>query len=178
MLAKSLLVLAASLTFVRILRSRRHFDDARVPPTMAVLGLLSISTFLIVSYLAILSATPLTALPATVGVAISYYLFDRSLSALDGRKLKIAFDPLLPGDVIKSGIYSRIRHPMYTAYILFWASYALGSGDWRSVPPALLLTSIYVFLALSEEKRILASSNRETYLALMSRTGMFWPRLW
>lgn len=177
MLIKLLLILTALLTFFRFSRARQSFDDARVPPGMALLAALSIFSLFAITVLAFYAATPITVAIAIIGMIISNYVFIQSLSALSGTRLKIAFDPQLPTKVVNGGIYARIRHPMYTAYILFWISYAVGSADWRSAPLAILIVSTYTFLALSEERRMLASANKDSYLHLKSHTGMFWPKI-
>ncbi|TVR98860.1 MAG: isoprenylcysteine carboxylmethyltransferase family protein [Rhodospirillales bacterium] len=179
MLVKFLLIGFAFLTFLRFsVALRKNFDSVRLPLGMILLSALALASFLLISLFAFWSASGIYVVVGLVGIAGSNYIFGKSVSALEGDRLKVAFDPDLPRHVQTTGIYSRIRHPMYASYILFWAAYATGSADWRALLPAFVIISVYVFLALSEERRMLASPASETYAKLMAQAGMFWPKLW
>jgi protein-S-isoprenylcysteine O-methyltransferase Ste14 len=54
--------------------------------------------------------------------------------------------------VISSGPYRFIRHPMYSASMVLWLCTPLALGSWVSLPAFALLTPIYVFRLLNEEK--------------------------
>lgn len=81
-----------------------------------------------------------------------------------------------PAMLVTSGVYARIRHPLYAAYLAALAAALL------AVPhPATVATLAAGWLALhrtarGEERRIGASSLGVEYVAYMRRTGRFWPR--
>jgi protein-S-isoprenylcysteine O-methyltransferase Ste14 len=81
-----------------------------------------------------------------------------------------------PPALITGGAYARIRHPLYSAYLLTLLAAAL------AVPhpvTALALPSGWLLLAYTarrEERRLRASPLGAEYAAYMRRSGRFWPR--
>ncbi|MEP6574327.1 MAG: isoprenylcysteine carboxylmethyltransferase family protein [Gemmatimonadota bacterium] len=74
-----------------------------------------------------------------------------------GRNLTPATKPVDDGRLIQSGIYARIRHPIYTGVILVVAGYMLWWTNWRDALLVGWLTMLY-FGAKSgaEERKLLA----------------------
>jgi membrane dipeptidase len=58
--------------------------------------------------------------------------------------------------VIDTGLYSVIRHPMYSAGIIFYLCAPLVLGSWYAVIPALALPVLLVIRLLNEEKMLIA----------------------
>jgi protein-S-isoprenylcysteine O-methyltransferase Ste14 len=62
-----------------------------------------------------------------------------------------------PGQrVIDTGIYSYIRHPMYSGYTLMTIGVTLGLGDWWSMIPGILTGVILYVRSILEEKMLIA----------------------
>jgi protein-S-isoprenylcysteine O-methyltransferase Ste14 len=80
------------------------------------------------------------------------------------------------GQLVTNGIYSFIRHPQYTGFMLITLGMLL---DWATIPLLImwpLLIVLYYRLARREE----ADMEREfgpAYVAYKQHTGMFFPRL-
>ncbi len=53
--------------------------------------------------------------------------------------------------VISSGLYARVRHPMYTAVILMYLATPLALGSWWSLIPSLFIIPTLVLRILDEE---------------------------
>jgi len=81
-----------------------------------------------------------------------------------------------PAALVTNGVYARIRHPLYAAYLAALLAALL------AVPhPAMVATLIGGWVAMSltarrEEFRLGASPLGHEYGAYMRRTGRFWPR--
>jgi len=78
--------------------------------------------------------------------------------------------------IVITGIYSKVRHPIYLSFNIFSIGFNLILLDW-------FLLFLYIFggigllmLAIDEE-RILISSFKDEYLEYMEKTGRFLPRL-
>lgn len=79
--------------------------------------------------------------------------------------------------LIRSGPYAFIRHPIYTGMLLGSIGAALVVGEWRGVVAVLLLLAAHSRKALREE-RLLTQEFGETYLSYRQSTGFLFPRLW
>lgn len=78
-------------------------------------------------------------------------------------------------ELVTSGPYSRIRHPIYTGLILAMFGSAIAvSIVWALV---LVVVSAYFIYSARQEETIMLQQFHETYAAYMARTGMFLPRL-
>ncbi|HEV2733080.1 MAG TPA: isoprenylcysteine carboxylmethyltransferase family protein [Terriglobales bacterium] len=78
--------------------------------------------------------------------------------------------------LISTGPYSRLRHPIYTGMLVGIAGTAIAVGEWRSVAAFLLLLTNYVIKARKEE-RILREKFAAAFEAYERRTGFLVPRL-
>jgi protein-S-isoprenylcysteine O-methyltransferase Ste14 len=69
-----------------------------------------------------------------------------------GRNFRVFAAPRRSGTLITSGVYSKVRHPMYTAVIASLAGYALYFGSLWAVPFWLGCTILYIVKAVKEER--------------------------
>jgi protein-S-isoprenylcysteine O-methyltransferase Ste14 len=79
-------------------------------------------------------------------------------------------------ELIRSGPYRYLRHPIYTGVLLAVAGTALTIGEWRGVAALVLLGTNYYVKATREEK-ILAANFGEAFAEHKRRTGFFLPGL-
>jgi protein-S-isoprenylcysteine O-methyltransferase Ste14 len=78
--------------------------------------------------------------------------------------------------LVTHGPYRWIRHPLYTAGILFWLSIILVSAVWWTGIGFLLILVLLLWRTPKEEARLIEAFGDE-YRAYMARTGRYWPRL-
>ena len=120
--------------------------------------------------------------PPSSGWAIGCLLFAAS-AALWGWALAttratpptLAFTGDEPRLVLHAGPYRWVRHPFYSAYLLFWAGTAVaapGLSGWAAV---LVLGAVYVAAARHEEGKFARSALASRYAAYAAGTGMFLP---
>lgn len=79
-------------------------------------------------------------------------------------------------ELIRSGPYARIRHPIYTGLLAGAFGTALVAGRWHALLGALLAT-LGFWLKAQREERLLAREFGEKFEQHRRRTGIFLPRL-
>src|ERR1700730_11699576 len=84
--------------------------------------------------------------------------------------------PKVDHQLISSGPYARMRHPIYSGVLLGVAGTALVIGEWRGVLAFFLLLTNYAVKAKREEK-ILAGALAENFAGHKKRAGFLLPRL-
>lgn len=80
------------------------------------------------------------------------------------------------GNLAVEGLYARMRHPQYVAFVLIMFGFLL---QWPTLPTLVMfpiLVFVYVRLARLEEERAAAEFGAQ-YMAYMQRTPAFIPRL-
>lgn len=92
-----------------------------------------------------------------------------------GRNFRVFAAPRRSGTLVTTGIYSRVRHPMYTAVIVLFAGYIILFGSLISVPLWLAFSTLYVIKAIKEERII--TDRFPEYEEYRERTGRFLPFL-
>jgi protein-S-isoprenylcysteine O-methyltransferase Ste14/rhodanese-related sulfurtransferase len=93
-----------------------------------------------------------------------------------GRNFRVFAAPRRSGTLITRGIYTKVRHPMYTGAVVLFAGYILLWGSLWSVPLWLAFAVLYMVKAVKEEA-ILAERFPQ-YREYRSRTWKFVPYLW
>ena len=78
--------------------------------------------------------------------------------------------------LVSTGPYGRLRHPIYTGMLLGIAGTALAVGEWRGLAAFVLLLTNYVIKA-SKEERILRQKFGPAFQEYERRTGFLIPRL-
>lgn len=78
--------------------------------------------------------------------------------------------------LIQTGPYARMRHPIYSGVLFAIAGTALAVGEWRGIAALALLGANYVIKARREE-RILTAHFSEAFIQYKSRAGFLLPKL-
>jgi protein-S-isoprenylcysteine O-methyltransferase Ste14 len=79
--------------------------------------------------------------------------------------------------LIQSGPYAYVRHPIYTGMLTACVGTALVLGEWRGVLAVLLLLAAHSRKAMREES-LLTSEFGSQYRIYRQQTGFLFPRLW
>jgi protein-S-isoprenylcysteine O-methyltransferase Ste14 len=79
-------------------------------------------------------------------------------------------------ELVSTGPYARIRHPIYSGVLLGLVGTALAIGEWRALLAVVVLAASWLVKARKEEA-LLAEEFGEAFAVHRSRTGMFLPRL-
>jgi len=97
------------------------------------------------------------------------------------RKLGEDFDPALrllkvPA-LVKEGPYSRLRHPIYLAYLLMQISVLLLTANWFIGLCGIAIIISVIAIRVPEEERLLVEQFGDEYREYMKHTWRFFPRL-
>jgi protein-S-isoprenylcysteine O-methyltransferase Ste14 len=79
-------------------------------------------------------------------------------------------------ELIRTGPYARIRHPIYTGMLLALTGTALAIGGWRAVVAFAILLAGFVYKSRREEA-LLAGQFGAAFEEHRRRTGFFLPRI-
>ena len=95
--------------------------------------------------------------------------------ARKGMKAVFGTERSQPG-VIDSGVFSLVRHPIYTGAILFYLGAILITLSIASALFWFLIVAFYIIIARYEE-RILTEEFGQDYLDYKKKTGMLFPKI-
>lgn len=109
--------------------------------------------------------------------AASVGLWAWALATTRARPPTLAFTKDEPCFIFNSGPYRWIRHPFYSAYLLFWIGTATATQGVLGWIVALILGAVYLVAARHEEGKFTRSAIADRYAAYAACTGMFWPQL-
>ncbi len=118
-----------------------------------------------------LAQTLIGALIGLAGLALGMLSFQ----AL-GRNFRVFAAPRRSGTLITTGVYSKIRHPMYIAVIAATGGYAIAFSSFYSIPLWIGCAAFYVIKAVKEED--LLSAKYPEYDEYRRRTWRFIPHVW
>lgn len=77
--------------------------------------------------------------------------------------------------LVTNGVYSRIRHPMYSAFLLWAVAQALLIANTLAGPASLLSIGLLVIRRLPREERLMYETFGDDYRAYTSRTKRLLP---
>ena len=158
--------------------SRGHFSSEKVPLGSILITLVVLVTVLLNIYLMWTVTQPLLA--QAVGFvlqAAGIGLFFLAIQASRGARLRMAFDEGNPRGLVTSGPYKYVRHPFYTAYIIFFTGFAIATWSVVAVFPLAILIVIYIAAARMEEGKFRNTPMAADYEQYRKRAGLFWPKL-
>jgi protein-S-isoprenylcysteine O-methyltransferase Ste14 len=168
--------------YARRSRRQRVISSARGP----------LETALLLTSLAGLGLVPLvyvaTAMPrfAAYGFhpALAWLGFFFAIAALGmfhlthralGRNWSISLDVRENHELVTSGVYRRIRHPMYSAFWLWAIAQALLLPNWVAGFAGLVGFGTLFFGRVAREERMMLETFGDSYRAYMARTGRVFP---
>jgi protein-S-isoprenylcysteine O-methyltransferase Ste14 len=96
---------------------------------------------------------------------------------LMGRAWRIGIDPENRTELAESGPYGRIRHPIYSGWLIALLGTVLAVRD-RAIDVGAVVTTLGVLVQAMREERHLHATFGERYARYAARTGRFLPRLW
>jgi protein-S-isoprenylcysteine O-methyltransferase Ste14 len=123
------------------------------------------------------SLRPTVYAAGVVCYALGLWLFHRSHAEL-GRYWSITLELREEHRLVTSGVYRRVRHPMYTALFLYSLGQALVLPNWVAGPSYLVAFGVLYALRVRAEERMMLAAFGEQYRAYMARTKRLVPGLW
>ena len=123
---------------------------------------------------------PLRASPFIVGttcLAVGLWFFRRSHADL-GTNWSITLEVRERHQLITGGVYRRVRHPMYTALLLYAIGQALVIPNWVAGPSYLVPIGILCLFRVGGEERMMHDQFGDEYAEYVARTKRFVPGVW
>jgi protein-S-isoprenylcysteine O-methyltransferase Ste14 len=107
----------------------------------------------------------------------SLWLFRRSHKDL-GRHWSIALEIRERHSIVSTGVYSRIRHPMYAAFWLQAIAQALLLPNWIAGLSGLAAVALLFFIRVGREERLMLEQFGDDYRSYMARTNRIVPGIY
>lgn len=79
--------------------------------------------------------------------------------------------------LVTKGIYQTIRHPMYSAHLLWGLAVFLIVPNWISGSMMLMFTSVFAMVRIPAEENMLLEEFGEDYRTYMKKTGRLLPKI-
>jgi protein-S-isoprenylcysteine O-methyltransferase Ste14 len=117
---------------------------------------------------------PVVALIGTVVFALSLLLFDRTHRDL-GRFWSVTLEIRQSHQLITTGVYRHVRHPMYSAFFLWAIAQALLLPNWIAGPAGLVGFGTLFAFRIGREERMMEATFGEAYRAYAARTRRVVP---
>jgi protein-S-isoprenylcysteine O-methyltransferase Ste14 len=108
---------------------------------------------------------------------IGLWLFYRSHADL-GTNWSITLEVREQHRLITQGIYRRIRHPMYSALVLYGVAHALVIPNWVAGPSNLVAFAVLFAARVRAEERMMLEQFGDEYATYMARTKRLVPGVW
>lgn len=170
------LALLSFLIYVYAIRrvfSREHGVDRRMQ-LLQLFGTLSAAAHL--WSIAVADSVPAPqAAVALLLYVLALMVFAAARRALRGATLTLAFSPDTPRQLLRDGIYARIRHPFYTAYQLTWLAGIVAAPGPLTIASSIVMAAYYWHAASLEEQKFAQSVLATDYDHYRRSAGRFWP---
>jgi protein-S-isoprenylcysteine O-methyltransferase Ste14 len=108
---------------------------------------------------------------------VGLWLFYRSHADL-GTNWSITLEVREQHRLITQGVYRRIRHPMYSALVLYSLGHALVIPNWVAGPANLVAFAILFTLRVHAEEQMMSDTFGDEYATYAARTKRLVPRVW
>jgi protein-S-isoprenylcysteine O-methyltransferase Ste14 len=183
-LAGTLTMLAIRAPHGRRSRSVRVANSYKTPLETGLLVVVWVGFFIpliwLVSPVLSFAEYSLTLAPLIAGVmcfAVGLWLFYRSHADL-GTNWSITLEVREQHRLITRGVYSRIRHPMYAALVLYSLGHALVIPNWVAGPANLVAFAILFTLRVHAEEQMMSDTFGDEYATYAARTKRLVPGVW
>jgi protein-S-isoprenylcysteine O-methyltransferase Ste14 len=164
---------------VKIAESRKGALEKLLLALMAITGGIFPLMF-IVSPLLSFADYPLRALQFWSGVGclgISLWLFHRAHADL-GTNWSNSLELRENHQLVTSGIYGSVRHPMYSAIFVYALAQALLLANWAAGPGCLVVFTLMFGSRLHAEERMMFEKFGQQYEDYVARTKRLIPGIW
>ncbi len=142
--------------------------------------LIALALFVIVwildSFVLEISTSPSSYVPFYIRLPVALVVFAFSIYLLKASHHVLAGEHR-PQQVITSGIFGHLRHPLYMSVILFYLSLIISTVSIISLALWILIFFFYNFIAGYEEK-LMVEKFGEEYISYKQKTAKWLPGVW
>lgn len=119
---------------------------------------------------------PIATVAGVSVMASGVWLFWRSHADL-GKNWSVSLELESGHELVTSGVYRRIRHPMYASFFVMGLAQLLLVHNWLAGPAALLAVSVLYWVRRPNEEAMLTEHFGLAYTRYVASTGGVFPRL-
>ena len=123
------------------------------------------------------SLHPVPLMAGVLCLAVGLWLFARSHADL-GTNWSITLEVREKHQLVTQGIYRTLRHPMYSALLLYSLGQALVVPNWIAGPSYGVAMALLVLCRLGPEERMMLEEFGKDYEAYIGRTKRLVPGVW
>ena len=110
-------------------------------------------------------------------LVIGLWLFYKSHADL-GTNWSVTLEVRERHRLITQGVYRRIRHPMYSALVLYSVGQALVIPNWVAGPSTGVAFAILISLRIHAEEKMMSETFGDEYAEYEARTKRLVPGVW
>ncbi len=158
--------------------SYRHFGATRSVGNQAI-RVLTLAMTLCFTWLAATRSgpAPIWAVASIGCAAAAMIVFARALRESANAGLHVAFTGDGPERLITSGIYRKVRNPLYLSYLLYWTGWtAILECHWAGLFGLAVFIGLY-HLAIRSEEAYLSRALGPCFAEYCAQTGRYLPKL-
>jgi protein-S-isoprenylcysteine O-methyltransferase Ste14 len=163
---------------IRIVKSRKGLRET-ILLTLAWLGFFVPFVWIATPVFAF-ADYPLRPVPFIAGslcLALGLWLFYRSHADL-GTNWSITLEVREGHQLVTRGVYRHVRHPMYSALLLYSLGQALVLPNWVAGPSYIVPVGLLVALRIGPEEQMMLVEFPKDYEAYARRTSRLVPGVW
>jgi protein-S-isoprenylcysteine O-methyltransferase Ste14 len=163
---------------IKVISSRKDRLEV-VLMTLASIGFLAPLPWIATPWLGF-AEFPLHVLPLLIGCVLlagSLWLLYRSHADL-GTNWSTTLEIREGHKLVTEGVYRRVRHPMYTAFLLYALGQALVIPNYVVGPSFLIAMTLLIALRLKREEDLMRGQFADAYDLYVARTKKFVPYIW
>ncbi|MBB5574409.1 protein-S-isoprenylcysteine O-methyltransferase Ste14 [Rhizobium paranaense] len=164
---------------LRVVRDQRSHIE-RIGLAAALLGLAAVPGIYVATGIPRMADYPAHAWTVVVGTILylaAMWLFRRTHKEL-GKNWSITLEIREKHQLVSSGPYALVRHPMYTSFLLMGLGQAFLLSNWVVGLAGLLGFAVLYFLRVDKEERMMSEYFGPEYRAYMDRTKRIIPYLY
>lgn len=164
---------------VPVVSSQRSVSE-KIALAAALAGLAIVPGFYVATGIPKAADYPAHLWAAVLGAAIfalAMWVFRRTHKQL-GRNWSITLEIRQKHELISSGPYALVRHPMYTSFMLMGLAQAFLLSNWVAGLAGLIGFAVLFFLRVDKEERMMMEVFGREYRAYMDRTKRIIPYLY
>jgi protein-S-isoprenylcysteine O-methyltransferase Ste14 len=163
---------------VKVVESRKGWSD------IFLMTLASIAFFVPIFWIATpwlafadFPLHPVSLIAGSLILALGLGLFHRSHVDL-GTNWSVTLEIREGHRLVTEGVYRRVRHPMYSAFLLYGLGQAVVVPNWVAGPLYLVAMALLVALRLKPEEELMRNRFEGEYTAYVARTKRLIPGIW
>lgn len=163
----------------KIAESRKGALEATLLALMGIGGLVLPLVFILSPLFSFADYAPrlLALLGGTTCFGFSFWLFHRSHADL-GTNWSNSLELRENHQLVTSGIYKSIRHPMYAAIFVYALAQALLLSNWVAGPSCLVAFVLMFVFRLRPEERMMSEKFGQPYQDYAAKTKRLIPGIW